>query len=68
MRVPLNISPGINLEHTSFDLKDAAWLNGDGVRFVEGRPEGLGKFSAVSSNGAITLTGTCRSAFKNSPD
>ena len=63
MRVPLNISPGINLEHTSFDLKDAAWLNGDGVRFVEGRPEGLGKFSAFRSSAAITLTGTCRSSF-----
>lgn len=62
MRVPLNISPGINLEHTSFDLKDAAWLNGDGVRFVEGRPEALGKFAAMPIGGA-TLNGTCRSVF-----
>ena len=63
MRQALEIAPGINREHTSFDLRSGAWLDGTAMRFIEGRPETLGKISAVDMrNGATptTLTGVCR--------
>jgi len=63
MRVTLDIAPGMNLEHSSFALKDAAWLDADG-RFRDGLPENLGQVGPIYYNGAvINLTGVARSAY-----
>ena len=58
MRVPLEPPAGLNDDDTTF-ASPGAWADGSNVRFVKGRPETIGPWTAAF---ASTLTGVCRNA------
>ena len=56
MRFPLVIQPGLASDDTDFD--GVRWVDGDNVRFWQGKPETIGGWTD-GLNGSV-LTGVCR--------
>jgi hypothetical protein len=56
MRVPLEPPAGLSDDDTTF-ASPGAWADGSNIRFVKGRPETIGPWTAAF---ASTLTGICR--------
>lgn len=57
MRVPLQISPGLVSDETTYSTP-GNWADGDNVRFRLGRPESIGGWESYHAN---LITGVCRS-------
>lgn len=59
MRIPLEISPGLNSDDTAF-ASSPSWADGSCVRFRNGRFQSIGGWESVTLS---TLTGVCRTVF-----